>query len=174
MAPSSDRLADLFPRAVADVLHARDLDDALRRLVPLLRDDFDLWSTIVVSYSADAPHFTVVAKWSAAETLFEVGTEIAVDLTPGVRGIADRLLSGELSLTRSSEGTLGLADMIQRNEGILATLLIPLRSGDTVVGGLVLASSSESTFGTLDLVFFKRLGAAIEGQLAHLLTSPQQ
>jgi hypothetical protein len=146
---------------------ADSLDAALVRLVGVLRDDFDLWGIRLVTVAGD--HIVVAAGWSAAGSVFEAGTEVAIDLTPTLRRITDAWQAGTLVTYSTADVDLGLITDIQRGEGVASGLLIPLHEVGEVAAALSLTSGSQGVFRDSEAPFFRGIGAAVETRLLELL-----
>jgi hypothetical protein len=153
---------------VAEAVQDADiLDAALVRLVGVMRDDFDLWGIRLLTVAAD--HVVVAAGWSAADSVLEAGTEIAIDLTPTLRRITDAWQAGTLVTYSTADVDLGLISDLQRGEGVASGLLIPLHEAGAVAAALSLTSGSQGVFRDSEAPFFRGIGAAVETRLLELM-----
>lgn len=153
---------------VAAAAHDADtLDAALVRLVGVLRDDFDLWGIRLLTVAGD--HIVVAANRSAAGSLLEAGTDIAIDLTPTLRRITDAWQADTLVTYNTADVDLGLITAIQRGEGMASGLLIPLHEAGAVTAALSLTSGSQGVFRDSETPFFRGIGAAVETRLLELM-----
>ena len=109
----------------------------------------------------------VVAAYESHESIFQVGTEIAVDITPLALESAALVVRGRPVVMKASEEFGLLRDVLLR-EGLDENLGVPLRRMGVVAGMLVLGASGAGAFdGALD--YAAALGAAIEERMLDLV-----
>ncbi|MCU1602211.1 MAG: hypothetical protein JWO22_2920 [Frankiales bacterium] len=111
----------LLLQAVNDAQDARDLDELVASVAGELRPRFDLWLLGLVTLRGDTA--VVEASWSISESVFEPGTSVAIDITPGIRELVDRTASG-----RPVHETVGgrhdsMVDHLMEQQGIRAVTL---------------------------------------------------
>lgn len=163
-----ERVGDLIDEAVRAVLGTDALGHAINGLVRVLSADYALWSAAILMLTPEGTG-RIVATWSAAPTVLEVGTEIALDLTPTTLEMASTLLRGEALAFDPGLVDLGMIGDVVAREGERSLAVAPLREEDVVIAMLSFASSRANAFAEADLALITGIASGIEDHVLALI-----
>jgi hypothetical protein len=121
----------------------------------------------------DQERSRVAAIWSIADTPIKAGTEIALNLTEGLRALLDVIEAGRPFLLRDVDFDLGLVGDVRRRQGIKATMIVPLERDGTVEGVLTFGTDVEGGLRDDHIPFFTGLGKGVETKLLELALGPR-
>lgn len=158
----------LAVRAVELTRAADDLDGALDALVRTLRTPFDLWFACLASHPIAAPEVTILAAWSMAENIFEVGTGISSTISPLVITVLDTLHEGAAITFPLGGDPDSLVEHLFRAQGVVAAIALPIHRDERALLLLMFGSSSESAFRDVEHGFFARVVAGIRPVILRL------
>lgn len=163
-----DRLFDLFHDSVADVLAARDLDDVLDAIMKNLQSQLTLWTSWIAVLM---PEGTVkfVAVSANLETLFQVGTQVAVDITEQAVKYFAATAAGRIVIHSSSDGTLGALDEAMLREGVQSAAYLPLLDGRRLAAYLVIATAIDEGIRPVHKPFLEGLSRGTERHILELI-----
>lgn len=161
---SFDNLSDV----VEAVNAAESIDQALASLASHIDAGHEVATVTAARYEDHS--VVLVSVWQALPVqTWEPGMAISLDLTPGVRDAADRVLAGRPVAARIDEPDLGLLTDLSRAEGVRSWIAVPLHDGDEVVAAIFMGSAGSEGFTDDDLPFFAGVGRGVEEHLVRLV-----
>ncbi|HEX9774986.1 MAG TPA: GAF domain-containing protein [Actinomycetota bacterium] len=168
---SAAGLFGVLREAVREAVHAEDLGEALAAIAQTLSEDFVLIEAHVGTFGPPGT-YRIVAVWPPGGVALGPGTELAADMTPDTRRIADELATGGAVMVKVRERDLGLVGDVLTNEDVASLIALPLLDDDRMWGVLSLGSRLERVFEG-KAAFFTGLARGLEGRLRRLLAGAE-
>jgi GAF domain-containing protein len=161
----------LVSAATDAVRGAASLDEALAALVQVLRPRFDLWYGAICSHPTDAPHITILAKWSLAESVFDAGTAVATNISGIIVGVLAELHAGNPARFVIGGDPDSLVEHLLASQGVASVVTVPIHRDDEGLLLLALGTSTQDAFLDAGRGFYLELARGISDTMLRLVTT---
>jgi inactivated superfamily I helicase len=162
---------ELVCAATDAVRDAATLDAALAALVQVLRPRFDLWYGAICSHPTDAPHITIMAKWSLADSVFDVGTAVATNISQIISGVLAELHAGNPARFVIGGDPDSLVEHLLASQGVASMVTVPIHGDDEGLVLLALGTSTQDAFLDVGRSFYLDLAHGISDTVLRLITT---
>jgi hypothetical protein len=162
---------ELVSAATDAVRGAATLDEALAAVVQVLRPRFDLWYGAICSHLTDAPHITIIANWSLAESVFDAGTAVATNISRIISGVLVELHAGNPARFVIGGDPESLVEHLLASQGVASIVTVPISRDDEGLVLLALGTSTQDAFLDAGRGFYLDLAHGISDTVLRLMTT---